>query len=1170
MSTSLVAPSSVGSGAIAPVNWLSKMGAWFGRQDMGLLDSSMIGEREGYRRLRDWNELDQKYKDRYLYQLSQVLTAAFLNQFHGSALIYLATEMNMTLERNWKEVHQEVIQTTWAMVAATGVPRSVNWTSQSRVGRTQRFKATFNIANKLLGDDNFGWQTLMAQFRALMETGLHTIMLQTAMQLSMRPQINDIERVTTRGRPYRYADHYLRMTRFFALGASEPEAIVNMIVKARARWADPSRPADTIIVGDGDEWCLEEKSMDPRAYPMKVVDNTPDNVVLAAGLTELVSQPMTTVNISGQPFLLLKMPDFRATSETPMAEREQPLRRHIILARSYLLPTLRYGSQYELNADTLAVPILQMDDRNAQWHLQDMAEGIETTGMYVMKKDVKVPSLCAPLNAKTLYDDNGENVIAQFNTRDQRKLLHLYEEITSSTPDNAGNSANASIAQSAGATRDMFAWRELPWYARMRKDVKGKVGVQAALRIGQMHENYLPTQRLVEMVRSLKATAKTNKHEKHRLFASMMQQSVEWAEKVGALFEELTLEDGDDARITEQINLIVQRMCGLSSAKPGPSASAAKKKAASASSVDESEEDVVLSEDDAPAKAGKFGSVLSDEPLASFRAAYKEAKVIAAAYRAYEAANASPLAAGAAAGTPLTAAFVQAFPDAALPHLSAHTAGLQELERKQPAAAARLLGLLTERATGLKNDVGALAVLAKLTGEQLSALALPAAPTDEQFNALRRAVPKQSDLVGARKELDPASAEYKAAFEQTRALAARLQAPSGAAPTGAVSLSQLLDSAKLAVVVDKIDGTPSKTEAQLADDLEAALAMSTKNDGERFQRAQAIIAAYTAFKAGKKVQKSSKKASMLATSSTMGGSTPNMDFNEDRMSQLAAILPQLPPDELYMTIGLMALPLCVPVLARLARLGIQIMGGRFERWAETYVSNSMLLMRRGGETCQNILSPLDAYLSSRGVVGVTDFTAQFDQGVRWTNYKGITEFPAFFPRRILGGTGTQLAATLEDVHKILNGESNSQMDLVFLTHPITETKFEWPQNFLGDHEIIDEEAVGTNGLRDNRLRKYSGHALFRMLIGERDVNRHASILQDPDVLTGGTLSTYFCSHVERAATYYFSESRRDWSAPKAGTGCLGELRMNHEEFCAQVLNGGRHQFPYDGAKRANV
>lgn len=1375
-------PTVGGTSALVPVrSWYDGMSRLFGKN--ALPDESIVTEAVGRRSLRGWDELDQKYQNRFLFSLTNLMTAAMLNQ-RAMDIVLLGTQVCLSYERQWKEIFSEVIQSTWTIVAPTGVPRTVNWKIWSSQGRTQRFKATINITNKLLSDPNFGMDNLLHQMRAIMETGIHTILLQVTTQLASRPLQSELEYAERRQEPYTYADNYRRTTRHFGLGAKDPAQVLSLIAEERKR---ESPEKDTVIFAEGDEWALKNLMGDKRAFPYKVRDYTDEDYMVADQLSTLQSEPQTMLSIGdGQDLLALKCPAFRTIQEERYVDRYQPLRRRTILARAYEFAALAYGPTSPLDGNAFAVPVLHVtSSSSAEWVLIHFAEAVMRSHCGFIFDDNDVDG-----NGKPKYngylDSNPHTQERVANYKNDAQLMNEMSPATKDgTPDmpspNIRASVNEALSTLPEASPGMAAFRQLPWFMRFVQRGPGNAAHQGGpwrMRvntIGQMHEKYLPTQHLVNIVQTLRTTAGmgADQTEKCRRFAAIMGRPLDWAMQLDKALKNLTFTlDGANNTQRNHANHWERQLNAIR---------------------------YILAKDrldtaQLPAGAGRFrddaGGRLNQAGARHFRAQLNDAQAaIAQANRALAAAPAFQ-AGAAATGESEAHKLLTRLPNAAIATLEPHVAVLGRMEAApESREQARLLvDVMAQRIAAYGDDAGHLEVVARKMADGLQRIGVaagaPGVPTlgadavavfkrvsnakAAELSASSRVVPRdaadwsrgaqlaaaqqqrsfssfgaaplhaarfeaRADQVAAQHAVDPA---YGAALHpqletamnrlnvelRSKLVNAALVAAVGnvgariaefagdlttneagvagaldnatgirrpAASLGAVSATitniiteerndpmnrddptsaatildadralinrVLTDAAKASVVagvrfavstggvnrgptrlnliVDGLAVDDDAIDAQLEatgrdvigpDGAVVAHAPADMNKAIDFIRALAAVKTtlagfvarlqgietravrgYDAMQPGRtlvyaddNVRRAAIAAAATAAETTVmraravaeardlldnlgpnvagagvlplihaddrdaladhqNGDESESHWHYDRAAAIIQSFSSLSYDELYMVVGLMSLPPTPKVLARLAENGVQIIGGRLERWNERYESHAMLLMKRGGEACQTILSPMEAYASSRGVVGVTDFTFQFDLGVRWVNSAPIVELNSIFPRRIEGGLDASMvpsAAALREMVDNPNAEA-PMASLVLVTYPVTESRHEYSCNWLGGEEVWDRDMRRV--APSFAFRKCSGHVALRAIVGEDVCGAALSQLRQfaMFLITEDIAPINICPIVERGLTYQYDSFTRSWCRMQSGTGPLAPDYFNVAATVADIFNG---------------
>jgi hypothetical protein len=193
------------------------------------------------------------------------------------------------------------------------------------------------------------------------------------------------------------------------------------------------------------------------------------------------------------------------------------------------------------------------------------------------------------------------------------------------------------------------------------------------------------------------------------------------------------------------------------------------------------------------------------------------------------------------------------------------------------------------------------------------------------------------------------------------------------------------------------------------------------------------------------------KASALGAGLQVGGN-PIVPFPDlsGRYGDLAPFLGALNDAELITLVVFLTRPFSLETCVTMARIGVPIITGSLERWAQTFRCLSMLVLK-SDEVCQTIMTPMRATLSSEGVRRITHFTFDFLMGQRWLNPDALVELPNMFPAEFVGGMNHRIIRSMDEFHKYLKGVNyTTRADCIFVPRSVGEMTVEYPGNLFGE------------------------------------------------------------------------------------------------------------------------
>lgn len=483
---------------------IDKMATLFGGVK-GLLTSNDLARKPGQEPVNDYNVVDANYKDRYLATLSTMATAAMMNQFWGQPLVAVCTQIVLSWERQWSVQFDEIYQWAWSETSATGIPHTVQYRTWKEVGGSNRYAQYFELPNALLVDPNFGMQSLLALSKGMKQTYEYTIITKTAMALAMAPMRNLMKKLHAENRVYTYAEHFDFTTRDFGLGALHPSHLISVI--DRALTTMPYK--DTVIVPEGHAHTLEGITQQGERHLYHVEDSTDNSILAGLELKNLYTEPIAALTINGSKKNLIICPSLMSTNPEAEQHREQALRRQVTLARAYNFQPRQYGSLAALDARALAVPVLNIDYRNASWELITLKQTIEETlcGGYFSNVDGDY----SPDFMKYVYDlngvDEGSNVT---NSGAMARLSDILSDLEGARDlDHPGPNAMGQIHDYQNSadrlvSGGMDRWREISPFVHIERSAAGAVRRAATNQyIIQQHEAMYRTQDAIQQARSV-------------------------------------------------------------------------------------------------------------------------------------------------------------------------------------------------------------------------------------------------------------------------------------------------------------------------------------------------------------------------------------------------------------------------------------------------------------------------------------------------------------------------------------------------------------------------------------------------------------------------------------------------------------------------------------------
>jgi len=252
----------------------------------------------------------------------------------------------------------------------------------------------------------------------------------------------------------------------------------------------------------------------------------------------------------------------------------------------------------------------------------------------------------------------------------------------------------------------------------------------------------------------------------------------------------------------------------------------------------------------------------------------------------------------------------------------------------------------------------------------------------------------------------------------------------------------------------------------------------------------------------------------------------------------------------------------------MARIGVPIITGSLERWAQTFRCLSMLVLK-SDEVCQTIMTPMRATLSSEGVRRITHFTFDFLMGQRWLNPDALVELPNMFPAEFVGGMNHRIIRSMDEFHKYLKGVNyTTRADCIFVPRSVGEMTVEYPGNLFG--EMWQKPDRMGDATEQVMYRTHSGHALFREYMSAQRSNLMAQMEEVVRTGNGSTSRVMIQIVVERGCTKKaddHGEYRIDWP----GTGPLGAMMMNDPANSPhEIFSGSKATFDTVESRSSSV
>ncbi len=283
-----------------------------------------------------------------------------------------------------------------------------------------------------------------------------------------------------------------------------------------------------------------------------------------------------------------------------------------------------------------------------------------------------------------------------------------------------------------------------------------------------------------------------------------------------------------------------------------------------------------------------------------------------------------------------------------------------------------------------------------------------------------------------------------------------------------------------------------------------------------------------------------------------------VDFSH--FAVLPEILAGMMPIDAAILFLLMSLPFDVPTLVRLDEMGIQILNSSVERVGQRLRANSAIVMRRGTETLDWMMSPIRTEVTCQGVVGITDFVVALGMGPRWKGQDNVKEIYGIFPSGVQQGWGTEFMENIEELVAYCSGGSTSDPatnDCFLNLYPITEKNRRFPGNLLGGPTITDRERHKNN--RTPMFHNNSGHSFFRQLMtGEEIEEIEHQLNAAAEGLWNG--SGRAIQPIIEKMGHYQPTVKGKFSIQDPGTGPMGSMMINNINCMANILNGMGGQF----------
>jgi hypothetical protein len=278
-----------------------------------------------------------------------------------------------------------------------------------------------------------------------------------------------------------------------------------------------------------------------------------------------------------------------------------------------------------------------------------------------------------------------------------------------------------------------------------------------------------------------------------------------------------------------------------------------------------------------------------------------------------------------------------------------------------------------------------------------------------------------------------------------------------------------------------------------------------------------------------------------------------------RLQALENLAFDLANDELFMLFQLFRLPNTPRTHARLANLGIQLLGVELIRVQERYDAYSLIMSTE--DAAFTMISRLRNYLSTGTIGKRMTIATVFSAGVAMQSANSIDALWNIFPARVDGGVGANVITDMHDVNTVFQGSRPASGDLIFVWVPETERRHDRPCPLLGLAPATDT--------RNGRLRELTPQLLTRAHSGYRflehllDRNTYQSVRAafSPEAAAEDMATWALCPFVERMPTYTYNESTGQDTNAFDGTGPIGALNKHDPQTAKAIYNGKPGIFP---------
>ncbi len=203
-------------------------------------------------------------------------------------------------------------------------------------------------------------------------------------------------------------------------------------------------------------------------------------------------------------------------------------------------------------------------------------------------------------------------------------------------------------------------------------------------------------------------------------------------------------------------------------------------------------------------------------------------------------------------------------------------------------------------------------------------------------------------------------------------------------------------------------------------------------------------------------------------------------------------------------------------------------------------------------------------MSSRGVVGITDFVFEIQHGMMWKDRDGIAEVPNFFPHRVIHGWNVGWQTSIDEIKIAMQGRSLhlGSNDVTLIVGPITERTHKYPIHGL-NYFAIPPNALGSRTPSMNH--RATGYDTLQHMLGKSTFlfGRNSDLDGKVDVEYLNGYDIHYCPLVEASTTQHYNRQLQTWQLTDdgAGTGPRGPPPMANPSYLGDILNGKPILFP---------